>query len=343
MQRFLTAINLWSFIMDNKSKFAALRVLLEILFNSIRNREPRKCPHSMQNKHLEHPEDQILTGNLSVLDWFTADSTISVKIDGCPAVVWGTNPDNGKFFVGTKSVFNKVKIKINHSHEEIDANHEGKVADVLHLCFDNLPRTNAIYQGDFIGAGGCDTYRPNTITYQFPEVITQDLIIAPHTIYSGGDDLRNVSAAPLYQKLQSTDQCLFVKPDAYICPYREDIEDICKFAKQMSTLCEFVSDRKATEIKKIINSYIREGNEVNEHEIAENYDVDINLLRLWKLVYSIKMDLFFFVQSDDSVQCYIDGEKSDHEGYVMTNEFGMMKVVDRFQFSRANFNIAKNW
>jgi len=297
----------------------------------------------MQNKHLEHPEDQILTGNLSVLDWFTADSNISIKIDGAPAIVWGRNPANGKFFVGTKSVFNKVKIKINHSHEEIDANHEGKVATILHACFDHLPRTNAVYQGDFIGAGGSDTYCPNTITYKFPEVITQDLIIAPHTIYSGGDDLRNVSASPLYQKLQSTDRCLFVQPDASICPYRDDIEDFCKFAKQMSTLCTFVSDKQAAELKKVINSYIREGKEVDEHEIAENYDVDINVLRLWKLVESIKMDLFCFIESDTDISCKIDGELSDHEGYVMHNKFGTYKIVNREEFSRLNFTLAKNW
>ena len=82
----------------------------------------------MKNTHLEHPEDSILTGDLSVLDWFSeSDSFISTKIDGAPAIVWGRNPANGKFFVGTKSVFNKVKIKINHSHEEIDTNMKVKL------------------------------------------------------------------------------------------------------------------------------------------------------------------------------------------------------------------------
>jgi hypothetical protein len=297
----------------------------------------------MKNTHLEHPEDSILNGDLSVLDWFSADSTISVKIDGAPAIVWGRNPANGKFFVGTKSVFNKVKIKINHSHEEIDANHEGKVADVLHLCFDHLPHTNRIYQGDFIGAGGSDTYRPNTITYKFPQVITQDLIIAPHTIYSGGDDLREVSAAPLQYKLKSTDCCLFVQPEVSLSPYREDLEDVCKFAKQMSTLCEFVSDRKASQIKKEINACIREQRVVDEDEIAEKCDCDKNLIRLWRLVKSIKDDLFLFIHDEDEIECELCGVQSFHEGYVITNKFGMFKVVDRETFSHANFVLPKEW
>ena len=68
----------------------------------------------MQNKHLEHPEDSVISGDLNVLNWFTANGNISAKIDGAPAIVWGTNPATNLFFVGTKSVFNKKLIKINH-------------------------------------------------------------------------------------------------------------------------------------------------------------------------------------------------------------------------------------
>ena len=46
----------------------------------------------MKNTHLEHPEDSILNGNLSALDWFVNDGNISTKIDGSPAIVWGTIP-----------------------------------------------------------------------------------------------------------------------------------------------------------------------------------------------------------------------------------------------------------
>ena len=125
----------------------------------------------MQNKHLEHPEDCVISGDLNVLNWFTANGNISAKIDGAPAIVWGTNPSNNLFFVGTKSVFNKKVIKINETHDDIDCNHSGVVADILHHCFDCLPSFDGIVQGDFIGFGGDDTFCPNTITYIFPELI----------------------------------------------------------------------------------------------------------------------------------------------------------------------------
>jgi hypothetical protein len=297
----------------------------------------------MKNLHLEHPEDTILTGDLSILDWFTADSSVSVKIDGSPALVYGTNPANGEFFIGTKAVFNKKKIRIAHNHDEINQFYEGKVAEILHAAFDCLPRISGVIQCDFIGFGGSDTFKSNIITYRFPQVIEQDIIVAPHTAYFGGNDLRDMFSAPLLKKLKSTDRCLFVQPEASICPHREDIEDFCKFARQMSTLCTFVNDKQAKELKKIINSYIREGKEVDEHEIAENHDVDINLMRLWRLIESIKMDLFFYIESNTDITCQIDGRLSDHEGYVMTNKFGTYKIVDRDEFSRLNFTLQKSW
>ena len=305
---------------------------------------PLKCPSSMKNLHLEHPEDTILTGDLSCLDWFVdPDSFISTKMDGAPAIVWGTNPANGKFFVGTKAVFNKVKIRIAHSHHEIDKFYEGKVASILHTCFDCLPRTKSIIQGDFIGYGGGDTFRPNTITYVFPEIITQDVIIVPHTIYNALEDLRDAYAFPLTNKLISTKQCLFIQPEAQLYPHREDLQDVCKFAKQMSTLCEFVNKTKATKIKKAINDCIREGNSVNEDYIAEKCDCDINLIRLWRLVKSIKDDMFVYVQELDEIGCLIGNEPTLHEGYVIHNNFGSFKLVDREEFSRANFTLEKSW
>ena len=298
----------------------------------------------MKNTHLQHPEDSILTGDLSVLDWFSApNSFISTKMDGAPAIVWGRNPANGKFFVGTKSVFNKVKIKIAHSHEDIDTFYDGKVARILHACFDCLPRTTFIVQGVFIGFGGSNSYRPNTVTYIFPEIIEQDIIICPHTVYGGGNDLRNVSASPLMNELTSTSKCLFVQPEVALHPHREDIADICAFAKQMSTLCEFVSESKATTIKKSINTRIREGQTICEDEIAQECDCDINLLRLWKLVSTIKEDLFMFIDEQDDIVCLIGNNGTLHEGYVITNQYGMFKVVDRQEFSRANFVMEKNW
>jgi len=295
----------------------------------------------MKNTHIEHPEDSILTGDLTVLDWFTAAGTLSVKMDGAPAIVWGCNPATGNFFVGTKSVFNKVKIKINETHTQIDHNHSGRVADILHAALDYLPRTNRIIQGDFLGFGGVDVFCPNTVTYVFPEKVTAKIVVAPHTWYEANDDLRDSWAIPLTVNLQSTDDCLFVRPRAYILHGQTsfaDVEEVCNFARQVSTICEFATVKEAAQIKQQINACIRVGVDVDDGFI----DCDPNLLGLWKLVKSIKEDCLFLCRNDGP-SAYISGERIDAEGYVLSNEFGTFKLVNRECFSRANFTLAKSW
>jgi len=296
-----------------------------------------------KNTHLEHPEDSILNGDLSVLDWFTTKSKLSVKIDGAPAIVWGRNPATGNFFVGTKSVFNKKLIKINESHEDIDRNHKMPVSDILHACFDYLPKTDNIYQGDFIGFGGDYVYKPNTITYYFDEIIDSNIIIAPHTEYFAEKDLRDAISYPLQSRLGDTPECLFVVPDVKIADHLDDIQDACLFAKQIATLCEFPEQKIVNRVKKQLNKCIREGIELDDNTvaaIASSNDVDINVLRLWKLVESIKLDLFSFIFPDESLECEIDGHIVDHEGYVMHNQFGVFKLIDRRVFSYHNFNLS---
>ena len=293
---------------------------------------------------MEHPEDLVLSGDLSVLNWFTADSKISVKIDGSPAIVWGTNPATNLFFVGTKSVFNKKLIKINSSHADIDNNHQGKVATILHHCLDNLPRSVTIYQGDFIGFGGSDNYNPNTIRYFFPDTVSEEIIIAPHTYYIAESDLRDAEAFPLEFNLESNNNVLFVKPDVYINSNRQDILERCNFARQVATLCEFPTNtRQIARIKKHFNACIKNDIEIDDitlEAIAHDNDCDVNVLRLWKLIQSIKIDLLcYHIEADDSIECYIEEERCDHEGYVLSNDYGSFKIVNREGFSKANFHL----
>jgi len=291
--------------------------------------------------HISHPEDTILTGDLSVLDSFLSEGYLSVKIDGAPAIVWGINPATGNFFVGTKSVFNKIKIKINESHQDIDANHVGNVADILHKCFDYLPRTEGIFQGDFIGFGGSDEYTPNTITYKFDDIVTEEIIVAPHTFYTAESDLRDAIAHPMKFTITDTVYCKFVKPRARIFSGNyitcagsfDDISEPIMFAKVMAQNVHFVDDKQAKKIKQQLNKCIRENTPIDDNA----FDCDYTLIAFWKLVQSIKDDALYLCRNDGP-EAYIGQDRIDSEGYVYSNEFGTYKLVNRRLFSAANFN-----
>lgn len=288
---------------------------------------------TIQNKHQEHFEDLILTGDLSVLDFFNGDYEVSLKIDGSPSIVWGTNPVTGNFFVGTKSVFNKVKLKINESHEDIDANHSGNVAQILHCCLDSLPRTENIYQGDFIGFGGLNVYTPNTITYQFPEVITQSIIIAPHTVWCTDGELKDAYVSGSAPFFNDTDHVKFVQPVVdMIRPVLPEID---------TDDVRFLSVKESAEAQVKVNALIREGKELTWWNLISILGCK-NLAHLYLTMIELKQDLMDCMIVSDSPVAYINGEKIVGEGFVLKNSSIIMKLVNREVFSRANFNLQRS-
>ena len=288
---------------------------------------------SIQNKHQEHFEDLILTGDLSVLDFFNGEYEVSLKIDGSPAIVWGTNPVTGNFFVGTKSVFNKVKLKINESHEEIDANHSGNVAQILHCCLDSLPRTENIYQGDFLGFGGLNVYTPNTITYQFPEVVTQSIIIAPHTKWSTDGELRDAYVSGSAPFFNDTDHVKFVQPVVdMIRPVLPEID---------TDNVRFLSVKESAEVQVKINALIRSGEELNWFNLINILGCK-NLAHLYLTMIELKQDLMDCMIISDAPKSYLNGERIVGEGFVLKNDKMILKLVRREIFAHANFNLQRS-
>ena len=298
----------------------------------------------MKNLHLEHPEDTILTGDLSVLDAFSnrMHNSYSVKIDGSPAIVWGTNPDNGKFFVGTKSVFNKKTPKINYTVEDICNNHKNvELQSILIRCLHCLPRSEevpfSVFQGDFIGYGGYRDYKPNAISYTFDEVMNGGVVVAPHTYYTGST-LKDMNAKPLTFVLLSGRGADFIQPDAWISDKGAtiDIDLMIGFARQIATLVDFATPKEAKQLKQDLNAYIKDGDEVVAEEFA-NYQ----LVRLWLLVESIKTEFMELMRDNFKCDCFLGQELVNGEGYVMAGSHGTYKLVDRETFSYYNFNVIR--
>ena len=170
-----------------------------------------------KNTHLEHLEDDIINRGAkggdnainflkSVRNMLAGSSggvNMTVKWDGAPAIICGVNPENGKFFVGTKSVFNKSP-KINYTVSDIRKNHGGVVAQKLEVCLANLKRLNikGILQGDLLFTNDKKvisidgekmlSFTPNTITYAVPQnsgigkrIANAKMGIVFHTQYNG--------------------------------------------------------------------------------------------------------------------------------------------------------------
>jgi len=302
----------------------------------------------LPNKHLEHLEDSIFDGRRAA--WRAVKTaltckSVSTKWDGAPAIVFGTNPENGQFFVGTKSVFNKVKVKINYDYEDIAKNHQGHVADILRLCLRYLPRISGIVQADWIGVGRSSVYRPNTVEYRFPYALNKEIILAPHTVYT---EVSPNAEARIGVTLQDTVHCKFIDTnDAYI----EDRNNL-KLVAEILALLPFckVSTNTYTRLycRTLMNKFVRMGSlptpefMYNILEAKYKGEINVNTFRVWHKIFQLKQRLLDAIRTDSKVQCFIDGEPTSHEGFVLISETPY-KLVDRLTFSKANFNLSKNW
>ena len=173
----------------------------------------------MKNTHLEHLEDNILNDGSQggkeavaflrslgdMLDQGASEARVTVKWDGAPAIICGVNPDNGRFFVGTKFVFNKVSPKISYSENDVDSLYPpGQLAEKLKDAYKYLSTLSIpnVVQGDLlftddkyeatIGGDTCVAFQPNTIVYAVPKdsdigkkIDEAKFGIVFHTQYSG--------------------------------------------------------------------------------------------------------------------------------------------------------------
>jgi hypothetical protein len=182
-----------------------------------------------KNVHLEHLEDNVLNNGVSgareainflrsLRNMLAGHSDVKVNVttkwDGAPAIFAGINPENGKFFVGTKSVFNK-NAKLNYTDADIDENHPSEgLNDKLKIALAYLPKLGikGILQGDMmftkddlktetIDGEEYITFQPNTIVYAVPAntklakmMQAAQLGIVFHTSYVG-KDIENMKAS----------------------------------------------------------------------------------------------------------------------------------------------------
>tara|TARA_R100000008_G_C3585299_1_gene171773 strand:- start:2011 stop:3264 length:1254 start_codon:yes stop_codon:yes gene_type:complete len=174
----------------------------------------------VKNLHMEHIEDEVFNNGVvgaresitfmqSIRDMLSGNSQskldITVKFDGAPAIFVGTDPSDGKFFVGTKGVFNKNPKLIKQLSDIALYEYKGQLASKLAIAFTELQKLNIknVLQGDMMftqndlestEVDGIEyiTFQPNTIVYAVPQrtelaqkIKKSKIGIVFHTTYTG--------------------------------------------------------------------------------------------------------------------------------------------------------------
>lgn len=398
-----------------------------------------------KDKHLTHLEDAVLEGGVAgtrnaieylvaLRDMFANDGKtileasrgsviLRTKFDGAPAIYAGINPENGKFFVGSKSIFAK-NAKLNYTLQDIHKNHEGGLAKKLELALKYLPELGItdIVHGDFMFSNdelkvekidGKDyiTFRPNTITYAVPvgsalakEILKSKIGIVFHTTYYGPTmqelqthfDIninrfrpsRNVwyrenkftdvtgkatltksendrltgllsQAGKLFRRIPASVLNEIASNDMYKVPmmtyYNQKIkegqkmgpnylQDLIKWIEEKHNTLVLAAKQDETKLKRIaeknriVGWFKRQSAYLKLIFDLQNILSDAKMLLINKL--NQVTDIGTFLKTPDG------GYKvTAPEGYVAAWSTGgnAVKLVDRLEFSRANFLATKNW
>ena len=378
------------------------------------------------NTHLTHLEELVLkkgdegykTARKFIIDLLNHLETNSgkvgttVKWDGAPAIFTGINPDNGKFFVGTKSIFN-INPKFNYTDQDVDLNHGNApgLANKLKKALRYLPELGIknILQGDFmfddssikeevIDGVKHYTFKPNTIKYAVEvdselgqKIASSKFGVIFHTEY---DDL--AGGARFGAKVETLNPSkdvwyddAFFKDDTGIVTLTDDES---KHVKNLLDIAESIKVNYNSLPLDLINIYtnveIRDGEYIKDPEasyngfvnfienrknkevekrkseagkikVSETYDkllstlVEeknniINLFKISKILSEAKQ--IFINKYNNAVyktKHFIDAEDgtlkvTSPEGYVSIDSDGnAVKLVDRLEFSRANFMAGK--
>jgi len=169
--------------------------------------------------HLTHIEDLVLYGGVdgvreaintlrAIRDSLKSSAKskfdINFKADGAPAIWAGIDPEDGKFFVAKKSIFNKVP-KVYKSVDDVTADTSGDLQKKLIIAFQEFQKLGlkTIIQGDLmftkddlkiqtIDGKKYVTFHPNTIVYavnieseQAQQILNAKIGVIWHTEWTG--------------------------------------------------------------------------------------------------------------------------------------------------------------
>lgn len=397
-----------------------------------------------KDRHLTHIEDAVLEGGvagtrnaiqflIALRDMFADDGqTISeakgglilrTKFDGAPAIYAGINPENGKFFVGSKSIFAK-NAKLNYTEADIRANHSGGLADKLSQALKYLPALGikGIVHGDFmfsksdlksetIDGKKYIVFRPNTIAYAVPEgtplanqIKAAQIGIVFHTTYTGKTmqtlqtqfDIDITSLRKSKNVWFRTNRLLDVTAAARLS--KEENARLTSILSQAGSLFRTIpasllnqiatNEAYRIPIMTYMNQKVRAGEHMSSgflkevmNFVADKYNKSINdakrpdtkanrrrekdaimrwfhinqaglrtIFQLQNLLIDAKLLLIRKFNQVNDIGTFLhtpDGgyKVTTPEGYVAAWSSGgnAVKLVDRMEFSRANFLAAKNW
>ena len=320
-----------------------------------------------KNLHLEHLEDEIINlgsegGKQAIkilremgkfLSGTGGNVKVTTKWDGAPAIVCGTDPSDGKFFVGTKSVFAKTEPKICKSEADVQRLYDGVLAKKLSESLKLLKDCNikGVLQGDLmftddkkletIDGDRLISFRPNTITYAVDpnsdlgkKIDKAQLGIVFHTKYTGDTLPEMTSSFDIKDDDYKSNNNVWIEKAEF-----KDIGGVASMTmsekntydsavnkaegslKQASRVLDMIQTGKKnlqidTEFKKFFNKYVKSGNNIPSVDRAYDDFIDHLTGEFQKAMDKVKTDAAKTKKAVDLME-KLDKMEKNKQGFKM--------------------------
>ena len=285
-----------------------------------------------KNTHMTHIEDKVIYGGVqgtreailalrSLRDTLGGvhEGSVSVKWDGAPSIFAGEDPRDGRFFVATKSIFNKSP-KVYKTNADIDDDTSGDLNAKLKQALQYLPELGikGVLQGDFLYSNSdletkkikgksYITFHPNTIVYAVPAgtemaktIKSSKIGIVWHTSYTGKtfETMRasyDVDVSKLRKTRNVWSQDAMLRDLTKFTMSAKDTEEVNGYLSMAGRLFNQISsttltqladnDTLAQTVETFNNTYVRRG------EVVGNTTLHVNkLIRYIRQKYQKEID-----------------------------------------------------
>lgn len=355
---------------------------------------------------IAHPEDLIINNGSKgairavneLINLSTDPSTLTIKWDGFPAIVFGRDKNGDLVFVD-KHMFKQIaKGNLNFTTiRDYDASRNANRSDlwdkedILRPALENIiPKvTDTYYMGDLLWAGlpssidDSFVFKPNTVEYRvkhntnlgqsisnsiggiavhtfFPGLTAEDEPITGFDVFSECKDITFIATEMTNKPTITINNALLLSVQQAITTHAHSV-DAC-IAKITEAKCKCIVAAMSPFITKMIESNDLETNIVDRFlEFAEPrftksvkdklcktdgtfkdsiYQGIVGIWTIWSAVSKLKLDIKRQIDEQQlysAVQPVINSIIS-HEGYVCGAGDSKLKIVNRLEFSQANFS-----
>lgn len=273
---------------------------------------------------------------------------LSLKYDGT-CLVFGRDIEN-RFFISDQGYFNKTPRKFYDAAEILEHKMDEDKRQKLLLAYQWLSfekiRPGMVYYSDWLFDSRTistdrRSFQPNILHYTIKNKFSQGLGLAVHTQEYCGVIM------PSNRTFDRFIYCAETSMDGFdpMEGYQALFDDLGKIESPW-----FRNKDATKELRSYMNKLVKENDHYDRSQLVYfTSQMEDNVARNLEVLIPFKYKLLDYLnlmmEQTNLFELSIDGKPANHEGFVFQYKNRFIKLVDRYKFSKKNFdrNVSRGW